>query len=79
MPQDVEWAIARGVAFPDSVFILQHRPVTTLDGPHPGPPSVTPPARAHPPAAAAPRPAFDPVQYALRNVFRVPGAGEDGT
>jgi pyruvate,water dikinase len=54
VPQDVEWAIARGLPFPDSVFILQHRPVTT-------------------PTAPAPRPAFDPVQYALRNVFRVPG------
>jgi pyruvate,water dikinase len=56
--QDVEWAIARDVAFPDSVFILQHRPVTTLT-PAPPPP---------PPAA------FDPVQYALRNVFKVPGS-----
>ena len=62
-PQDVEWAIARGLPFPGNVFILQHRPVTALDGP---PPDV--------PAAPAPRPAFDPVQYALRNVFRVPGA-----
>jgi pyruvate,water dikinase len=49
--QDVEWAIARDLPFPDSVFILQHRPVTTL----------------------SPPPAFDPVQYALRNVFKVPG------
>jgi pyruvate,water dikinase len=53
--QDVEWAIARDLPFPDSVFILQHRPVTTLAPPPP------------PPAA------FDPVQYALRNVFKVPG------
>jgi len=52
-PQDVEWAIARGLPFPASVFILQHRPVTTLESP----------------------PAFDPVQYALRNVFRVPKPG----
>jgi pyruvate,water dikinase len=56
--QDVEWAIARDMAFPDSVFILQHRPVTTLADLPPPPP---------PPAA------FDPVQYALRNVFKVPG------
>jgi pyruvate, water dikinase len=56
-PQDVEWAIARGRPFPDSVFILQHRPVTTLE------------------SAPAPPPAFDPVRYALRNVFRVPEAG----
>jgi pyruvate,water dikinase len=58
--QDVEWAIARDVPFPDSVFILQHRPVTAL----PPPPPPPPPA------------AFDPVQYALRNVFKVPGAGQ---
>ena len=54
VPQDVEWAIARDTPFPDSVFILQHRPETTW------------------PAAPEP-PAFDPVQYALRNVFKVPG------
>jgi pyruvate,water dikinase len=56
--QDVEWAIARDLPFPDSVFILQHRPVTTLalDPPPPPPPAT-----------------FDPVQYALRNVFKVPG------
>jgi pyruvate,water dikinase len=68
VPQDVEWAIARGLPFPDSVFILQHRPVTTLNGPHP--------AAGPAPAAPAPKPAFDPVQYALRNVFRVPGTSE---
>jgi pyruvate,water dikinase len=60
--QDVEWAIARGLPFPDSVYILQHRPVTTLAAPE-EPPRAVPP----------PEPAFDPVQYALRNVFRVPG------
>jgi pyruvate, water dikinase len=78
-PQDVEWAIARGQPFPDSVFILQHRPVTTLDNPRlatppaardPGPHPATP----QPATAPARKPAFDPVQYALRNVFRVPGA-----
>jgi pyruvate,water dikinase len=61
-PQDVEWAIARGLPFPDNVFILQHRPETTWT--------------AGPQAAGAAEPAagFDPVRYALRNVFRVPGA-----
>jgi pyruvate, water dikinase len=63
--QDIEWALARNLPFPDSVFILQHRPITTLAGP-PQPPQ--------PPA-----PAFDPVQYALRNVFKVPGAGRGTT
>jgi pyruvate,water dikinase len=63
VPQDVEWAIARGLPFPDSVFILQHRPVTTLGEARPAEPATQ---------AAAPGPAFDPVQYALRNVFRVP-------
>jgi pyruvate,water dikinase len=60
IPQDVEWAVARGAAFPDSVYLLQHRPVTTL---------ATHPEPAPPPLA----PAFDPVRYALRNVFKVPG------
>jgi pyruvate, water dikinase len=69
VPQDVEWAIARGLPFPDGVFILQHRPVTTLDSPRP----ASQPAQAHPATGPAPRAAFDPVQYALRNVFRVPG------
>jgi pyruvate,water dikinase len=77
-PQDVEWAIARGLPFPDSVFILQHRPVTTLDGPHPATPPAARdpgphPATRQPATAPGRRPAFDPVQYALRNVFRVPG------
>ena len=63
VPQDVEWVIARDLPFPDSVFILQHRPETTWG------------ASAEPdPAAAEPAPGFDPVKYALRNVFRVPGA-----
>lgn len=64
VPQDVEWAIASGVPFPDSVFILQHRPETTWTA---GPAD----AGAVTPAAAE---GFDPVRYALRNVFRVPGA-----
>ena len=61
-PQDVEWAIARGLPFPDSVFILQHRPETTWTA---GPQDA---------GAAEPAAGFDPVRYALRNVFRVPGA-----
>ena len=75
IPQDVEWAIARGLPFPASVFILQHRPVTTLGSPPPGARPAAGPARALPPAAPAPPPAFDPVRYALRNVFRVPKPG----
>jgi pyruvate, water dikinase len=60
IPQDIEWAVARGTAFPGSVCLLQHRPVTTL-------------ATALEPAQEAPEaPAFDPVGYALRNVFKVP-------
>jgi pyruvate, water dikinase len=62
VPQDVEWAIARDLPFPGSVFFLQHRPETTWP--------------AEPPAgedAGTAEPAFDPVQYALRNVFKVPG------
>ena len=31
-PQDVEWAVARDLPFPDSVFFLQHRPETTWTG-----------------------------------------------
>jgi pyruvate, water dikinase len=61
-PQDVEWAIARGLPFPDSVFILQHRPETTWT------------AGSQDAGAAEPAAGFDPVRYALRNVFRVPGA-----
>jgi pyruvate,water dikinase len=60
-PQDVEWAIARDLEFPDCVYFLQHRPETTWATPPPGDPPATP-ARS-----------FDPVQYALRNVFKVPG------
>ena len=95
VPQDVEWAVARDLPFPDSVFFLQHRPETTWTGgqdPGPTPAAGTPPdgtagsppdagaapAGAAPDAGAAPagtpEPAFDPVKYALRNVFKVPGA-----
>ena len=66
-PQDVEWAIARNIPFPDSVYILQHRPETTWSARSP---SSSPPT----PAASRPGQAFDPVQYALRNVFKVPSA-----
>jgi pyruvate, water dikinase len=81
VPQDIEWAIARDLPFPDSVFILQHRPETTWSA-HPpdaglagtaagtAAPAGTADAPADAPAAAG----FDPVRYALRNVFRVPGA-----
>jgi phosphoenolpyruvate synthase/pyruvate phosphate dikinase len=60
-PQDVEWAIARDLEFPDGVFFLQHRPETTW-------------ARSAPQKTPPPARSFDPVQYALRNVFKVPGA-----
>jgi pyruvate, water dikinase len=84
-PQDVEWAVARDLPFPGNVFFLQHRPETTWTG-SPAAPGTAPPAGpaapaaqqagADPAAAGAPgpaKPAFDPVQYALRNVFKVPG------
>jgi pyruvate, water dikinase len=72
-PQDVEWAVARDLDVPDSVYFLQHRPETTWAGaaPESGPTSApgTPPG-----SAPAPAKSFDPVQYALRNVFKVPGS-----
>jgi pyruvate,water dikinase len=61
-PQDVEWAIARDLDVPHSVYFLQHRPETTWA-------AVTPESGPTP----APATSFDPVQYALRNVFKVPG------
>ena len=67
VPQDVEWAVAWDLPFPDSVYFLQHRPETTWSSPPDQDPA---PGAASEPAA----PAFDPVQYALRNVFKVPGA-----
>jgi pyruvate, water dikinase len=69
VPQDVEWAIARDLPLPDSVYILQHRPETTWTA------AARPPdaATAEAPATTEPAAGFDPVQYALRNVFRVPG------
>jgi pyruvate, water dikinase len=83
-PQDIEWAIARGLPFPDSVYILQHRPETTWSPAQQEPAQQEPAPPAPPPGApdpetasgTAPDPApkaFDPVAYALRNVFRVPG------
>jgi pyruvate, water dikinase len=67
VPQDVEWAVARDLPFPDSVFFLQHRPETTWAG---GAAADAAPAG---PEEQAAKPAFDPVKYALRNVFKVPG------
>jgi pyruvate,water dikinase len=62
VPQDVEWAVARDLPFPDSVFFLQHRPETTWTlGPDAAP-------------GEDGGPSFDPVKYALRHVFKVPGA-----
>jgi pyruvate,water dikinase len=69
VPQDVEWAVASDAPFPDSVFFLQHRPETTWT---PGRTGGEPPGDAAPDGAG--EPAFDPVRYALRNVFKVPGA-----
>jgi pyruvate,water dikinase len=68
VPQDIEWAVARDLPFPDCVYFLQHRPETTW--------TTSPaPAPAEPgPAPKPDQPAFDPVQYALRNVFKVPGS-----
>jgi pyruvate,water dikinase len=68
VPQDVEWAVARDLPFPDSVFFLQHRPETTWSG------GTAEGAAADTAAKPEPaKPAFDPVKYALKNVFKVPG------
>jgi len=64
VPQDVEWAVARGLPFPENVFFLQHRPETTW--------AEAPPAGPGAEAPATEAKSFDPVQYALRNVFKVP-------
>jgi pyruvate,water dikinase len=73
MPQDVEWAIARDLDFPDSVFFLQHRPETTWRADEAtAEPDAGKPDPAKDPASSSQQ-AFDPVQYALRNVFKVPG------
>jgi pyruvate, water dikinase len=74
VPQDVEWAIAKHLPFPDSVFFLQHRPETSWSTP----PEAVPrqPARSVRDSASPgepPEDGFDPVKYALRNVFKVPG------
>jgi pyruvate,water dikinase len=55
-PQDVEWAIDAALPFPDNVFVLQHRPETAWSN-RPAPPVE----EAH----------YDPIAYALRNVFKV--------
>jgi len=78
VPLDVEWAVARNLPFPDSVYFLQHRPETTWTGTPPDPPATpaspaTPATPAQPAEQAKPAKSFDPVQYALRNVFKVPG------
>jgi pyruvate,water dikinase len=76
VPQDVEWAVAAGLPLPDCVYFLQHRPETTWGGPPASPepgPAGRAAAPASAPASALGKPAFDPVQYALRNVFKVPG------
>jgi pyruvate,water dikinase len=95
VPQDVEWAVARDLPFPQSVFILQHRPETTWTpasgdretagtgapgegtaaGEAKGTGGAAGDAAGSAPGTAAPgaRKSFDPVQYALRNVFKVPG------
>ena len=77
VPQDVEWAIARDLPFPGNVFFLQHRPETTWTAARQGSPSPEDaggPAPAREAGRQTAKPAFDPVQYALRNVFKVPGA-----
>ena len=61
-PQDVEWAIARDLERPRQRLLPPAPPGDDLGGGD---------ARAGP--APAPAPSFDPVQYALRNVFKVPG------
>jgi pyruvate, water dikinase len=66
-PQDVEWAIARHLPFPDSLFILQHRPETTWAGVQ----QVVPEQSA---GIVRANEGFAHVRYALRNVFKVPGA-----
>ena len=60
-PQDVEWAIARELPFPDSVFFLQHRPETTW--------TAGPRRRGPPPA-----PRGRVRSRAVRAAQRVPGA-----
>jgi pyruvate, water dikinase len=73
VPQDVEWAVARDLPLPDSVFFLQHRPETTWTQADSGPQAGSAPGPAAPAGEPAAPKAFDPVQYALRNVFKVPG------
>jgi pyruvate,water dikinase len=55
-PQDVEWAIDEGLPFPNNVFLLQHRPETMWQ------------KRTQEPTAYTP---YDPVAYAMRNVFKI--------
>ena len=74
VPQDVEWAVARDLPLPDSVFFLQHRPETTWTQADSGAQAGSAAGPAAPAGEPAAPKAFDPVQYALRNVFKVPGA-----
>ena len=74
VPQDVEWAVARDLSFPDSVFFLQHRPETTWGGGAAADPADAADGPQEQAAVHPPGPAFDPVKYALRNVFKVPGS-----
>ncbi len=57
-------ALDSWLPFPDSVFILQHRPETTWPAAPAAVPAPAPAATAEPESAA--QPSFDPVQYALR-------------
>jgi pyruvate,water dikinase len=60
-PQDVEWVIDRHVSFPDNVFLLQHRPETSW--------ALRPESLdGQEEDEEAP---YDPVAYAMRNVFKV--------
>lgn len=52
--------------------VLQHRPEMTWPAALSAVPAPAPAANAQPAPTA--QPSFGPVQYALRNVFKVPGA-----
>ncbi|MGH2518893.1 MAG: PEP/pyruvate-binding domain-containing protein [Chloroflexota bacterium] len=61
-PQDVEWAVSADISFPDGLFLLQHRPETVWGG-RPAPEPEPEPDMSEP---------YDPAQYALRKVFKIP-------
>jgi pyruvate, water dikinase len=74
VPQDVEWAVAWDLPFPDCVYFLQHRPETTwTPSRDTSPETGVESGSVAVPAPKPDKPTFDPVQYALRNVFKVPG------